>query len=104
MIIRTPHAPDPDHLEDVRERMAELGPPRIHAYYDTEIYWALEGSHRVAAAHDLGLRPELVLMDPEDEIEHDFEDVPGRTVADLLDYLSGGMPDPDTYYYWEQKR
>ena len=63
------HAPEPEHLEEVKEQMVLLGPPKIEVVDCGDYYMALDGSHRLAAAHALGIVPELVIWDPEDTID-----------------------------------
>jgi len=71
------HAPTPDKLADVIEQMRSLGAPTIRVVNCGDFYMALEGSHRLAAAAELGLVPELVIYEQDDEIdvtEHDWYD------------------------------
>jgi hypothetical protein len=59
---------DKEHLETVKKEMKELGPPKIHSVW-LECYgmWAaIEGSHRLRAAKDLGLRPEIIEVEYSD--------------------------------------
>jgi hypothetical protein len=86
--IIAPHQADPKKLADVVTEMSTLGSPSIAAYWDGEKYIALEGSHRIAAAAQLGLPVAIVEYDGDDEIEHDFDDVTGTTVAAVLEYLA----------------
>ena len=61
------NAPEPEHLVEVLEDMKRLGAPTIKAVW-MEVwatYVALEGSHRLAAAKQLGLTPII------DEVEYD---------------------------------
>lgn len=60
------------HLGRVVEEMKELGTPTIKVVEWRGDYFAIEGSHRLAAAFYLGLKPELSIQDqdrlsPEDE-------------------------------------
>lgn len=50
------------HLAYVISQMRELGPPTLRGYFDdVSGAWLLrEGTHRIRAAHSLGLTPELV--------------------------------------------
>jgi len=50
------------HLAEVREQMKALGAPKIHAVWMEcwNAYAALEGCHRIRAAKELGLTPEIV--------------------------------------------
>lgn len=60
----------PDHLAKVIEQMKAAGAPKIHAVwmecYDQ--YQALEGCHRIRAAKELGLIPEIIEVEYSDEM------------------------------------
>jgi hypothetical protein len=61
---------DKDHLKDVKTQMLVLGAPVIHAVW-MECYghWvALEGCHRLRAAAELGLAPEIIEVDYSDDL------------------------------------
>jgi len=68
------HAPRADHLEAVKADMAKLGAPTIRCVDCGDHLMALEGSHRLAAAHALGLTPEFVVLAQDDEINIAGED------------------------------
>lgn len=54
----------PDHLERVTEQMRTLGPPRLRGHVDSSGFIFLrEGTHRIRAAHALGLVP-IVVNEP----------------------------------------
>jgi hypothetical protein len=61
------HAPVAEKLEMVKREMEDLGAPVIRVINCGDYYMALEGSHRLAAAHALGLEPELMIFE-QDEI------------------------------------
>lgn len=63
------HAPTADHLQAVIAEMRKLGAPKIEVVDCGDHYRALEGSHRLAAAAELGLTPELVIRDQDDVID-----------------------------------
>ncbi len=61
---------DAEKLEAVKAEMIAAGAPKIHAVW-MECYgvWAaLEGCHRVRAAHALGLIPEIIEVEYSDEL------------------------------------
>lgn len=62
--------PEPKHLAEVKEQMKIMGTPKIRAFYDKAegLYWALEGSHRIIAAKELGLEPEIEEVEYNDEL------------------------------------
>jgi hypothetical protein len=67
MTIVTMNQTDENHLAKVKAEMQELGAPTIRAIYDGEIYWAIEGSHRLVAAHELGIEPQIIDIEYSDE-------------------------------------
>ncbi|MFM7011394.1 MAG: hypothetical protein ACKO0Z_19050 [Betaproteobacteria bacterium] len=94
--IIAPHNTESAKLASVIAEMQVLGAPTIKAV-DCGDYWlALEGSHRIAAAQQLGLIPTIDAYSYSDTVEHDCEDVRSNLVADLADYLS---PGPDSVAY-----
>ena len=56
---------NPGHLENVKVQMTTLGAPVIHAVFveRVEAWVALEGCHRLRAAHDLGITPRIEEID-----------------------------------------
>lgn len=85
--IIIPNATRPDHLADVIAAMREMGAPRVHAVWAGEMWVALEGSHRIAAAAALGLTPEIIPVEYGntyvDDIDPDHVD--GWTVEEFVD-------------------
>ncbi|HSX62243.1 MAG TPA: hypothetical protein VLF18_18830 [Tahibacter sp.] len=69
MLVRALHEPDPTHLARVVAEMQQMGPPTIEAIDCGTYLAALEGSHRLAAAAQLGLMPTFVLRDQDEVIE-----------------------------------
>jgi ParB-like chromosome segregation protein Spo0J len=93
MYIQAINQIDTDHLTEVIEAMREMGAPEIRVYNNGEQYIALEGSHRLAAAWELGLEPVLIEMDEDEEmVEHDVETYgeEANTVAEILEYIGIG--------------
>jgi hypothetical protein len=99
--IITINAPDAEHLAHVIAEMQILGAPTIRCVRDADagLIVALEGSHRIAAAVELGLTPVITLLDDDAEITCDdlgyddcgwFGGEPAR-VADIRDRLAGAM-------------
>jgi len=61
---------DKAHLKTVKEQMKILGAPNIHAVW-MECYghWAaLEGCHRIRAAYELGLTPNIIEVEYSDDM------------------------------------
>jgi hypothetical protein len=69
MMIFAIHAPNPEKLIEITAEMQERGAPAIKVVNCGDYYMALEGSHRIAAAHKLGLKPELVIYEQDEVIE-----------------------------------
>jgi hypothetical protein len=61
---------DVEHLAEVIEQMKTLGAPKIHAVWMPCYghYAALEGCHRIRAAKELGLVPEIVEVEYSDKM------------------------------------
>lgn len=87
MTVIAPNKVTPDHLAEVMAEMMVLGAPTIKAFDTGELYRAVEGSHRLHAAVELGLTIYIDVVTEDDEIGHDFDDVDGCLVSDVLDYL-----------------
>lgn len=69
MMIYTIHTADPDRLETVKAEMANLGQPVIDVVNCGDHYRALEGTHRLYAAHALGIAPILRVFAQDDLID-----------------------------------
>jgi len=67
--IYTIHAPEIEKLELVKAQMATLGAPTIRVVDCGDYYMALEGCHRVAAAHDLDITPEWVTFEQDEVLD-----------------------------------
>lgn len=67
--IYTINRTKPEHLEAVKAEMIELGAPTIRVVDCADYYMALEGSHRLNAAKALGIEPNLIVFDQDDEID-----------------------------------
>ena len=69
MIVRVFAKHDPywatGHLAKVKDEMATLGDPCIKVVEWRGDYFAVEGSHRLCAAHELGLAPKLEIEFPD---------------------------------------
>lgn len=82
---------DADHLATVKAQMATLGAPTIKAVWmECHGHWAaLEGSHRIRAAADLGLVPVIEEIEYSEDVT--LEDLgcddasEGYTVAEIAD-------------------
>lgn len=89
IIVAHDHYTD-EHLVEVKAEMATMGAPVVKCSW-IECYgaWmALEGCHRLRAAHDLGLAPviDAVEFDPDQSLNNlgcDYQD--DLTMGELLD-------------------
>lgn len=63
------HAPDADRLAAITTEMETRGAPVIEVVDCGDHYMALEGSHRLAAAHALGLVPVLTIHEQDDVLD-----------------------------------
>lgn len=63
------HKPDADKLAQVIAEMRTLGAPTIEVVECGDYFQALEGSHRLAAAAQLGLEPVLTVHEQDDIID-----------------------------------
>lgn len=63
------HGVDRAKLDVVIAEMRELGAPTIRVVDCGDYLMALEGSHRLAAAAELGLTPACIIIDQDQEID-----------------------------------
>jgi hypothetical protein len=99
--LYAPHAPNRKRLAAVVDEMVRLGPPTIRAVRDGDVYFAIEGSHRIAAADRLGMTPIIEEVAMTDRVRHDFDDIGDRnTVAEIVSYLSGEHPNGPSGISW----
>jgi len=79
---------DADHLETVKAQMQELGAPKIRCFFDeaNDVWFAVEGCHRLRAAHALGLTPIIEDISDDDSLTYqvDGEDVTVELDSDFF--------------------
>ena len=78
------------HFAAVKDEMAKRGECQIVCvYHEASGYWlACEGSHRLAAAKELGIDVEIVDSDEMESVTTDFDGVIARmTASELLEML-----------------
>jgi hypothetical protein len=75
------HKTDAEKLEAVKSEMLTLGAPTVRVVDCGDHYMAIEGTHRLAAAADLGIEPNLIILDQDDMVEADSLD---------MDYFEAG--------------
>lgn len=86
---------DESKLEQVKSEMTELGAPTIRAIWSEMhgMWMAVEGSHRVRAAADLDITPEIEDISDDSaatiEVDGDDEEV---AIIDLLEELQDNAP------------
>ena len=98
MTIITQHTPDEEKLKKIIEKMKILGAPTIKMFRDCfNNILSLEGSHRIAAAHALGLVPKIEFLALDDDVTdvQDYENWPARgdTVAEIFEEMK--------MYWWD---
>ena len=69
ILIYAIHRPEPEKLEAVVAEMRTRGAPALRVVDCGDHYEALEGSHRLAAAAQLGLEPILEVHDQDEVID-----------------------------------
>ena len=76
-----------ERLDKVKEEMQKLGPPVIQCFkLNDDEYLAIEGSHRLTAAFELGMEPVLDIiseLDSEDDEKY-FVDARRRKMKGLV--------------------
>lgn len=95
MMIFAPHKikkDSPKYLE-VKAYMQQHGKPTIRVVDCGDYYGAIEGSHRLAAAHDLGCGVDVVIVSESQSVESDLQDVASNddgttSVKKIAEYLS----------------
>lgn len=89
------------HYAGVKSYMIENGAPVIKVCDNGNGLYALEGSHRIAAAHELGLMPEWDYVDADDIVEHDIDNDEIKTANDICGYSDCIVFDFEEIYYGE---
>ncbi len=80
---------DEEHLAEVMGVAAKIGKVELNAYFTSEEYYLLEGSHRIEAALRLQLPVILRLREWDDQIECDINDMEGiRMVGEIVDGIT----------------
>src|ERR671913_91870 len=62
---------DPEKLEAAKAEIRVLGAPTIRVVDCGDHYMAIEGVHRLAAAAELGVAPNLTILKQDDMVEAD---------------------------------
>ena len=76
MRILIPNRVTPNRSVEVKRKMESLGAPVIYCIeISPDYYFALEGSHRVTAAHELGLIPTVIVVDTLDGADPVLDEV-----------------------------
>ena len=68
---------DREHLETVKKEMEQRGTPTIKAVWvdHADYYQSLEGSHRIRAAKELGITPEIEAVDYDEYRDKDITEI-----------------------------
>ena len=97
--IFTLNAPRETHVQTVMADMKTMGPPTIRAIWTGDAYDAIEGSHRVEAAYQLGLPVRVIEVEADTVVDdHDLiDDLPEVTtagdIAERITQMHGRMVD-----------
>lgn len=87
------HEPFPAHLATVRAAMEAMGSPTVRVIDIGGTLYAVEGTHRLAAAAEMGVPVHIDVVDDgtgDDDVEIDGLDLDDRstwTLGDLREYL-----------------
>jgi hypothetical protein len=90
-----------EHLTEVMAEMETLGAPKIHAVWYGDVWYALEGVHRLNAAYKLGLTPEIIAVPYGDgsatlsEVIDDYSHDDDYTIDQIIDNTNGDLLDFD---------
>ncbi len=85
---------DDRHLEMVTAKMRRLGAPIIRCIWNEQqgVWMAIEGSHRLRAAHNLGLTPIIKDVSRQDRVRVQIDGESVRlSVRKLADELANGI-------------
>ena len=101
MIIVVPNTPEEFYLDYVSKQMEVLGAPKIRAIWsdEYELWFAAEGSHRIAAAHRAGIVPVIVDITGEDATVQKNEEDTAMTAEELKDWLVSDVMNAPRYYF-----
>jgi len=86
---------DPETLEAAKAEMRVLGATTIRVVDCGDHYMAIEGVHRLAAAAELGIAPNLTILKQDDMVEADsldrqhFQAGEIRTAGEIAEKLRG---------------
>jgi len=101
LIIVVPNLPDKDHLEHVAMEMDRLGSPRIRAIWSSVhgVWFAAEGSHRIAAASKKEMVPIIIDITGEGAKVQREEEETEMTASELEDWLFSDFEDAPKYIF-----
>jgi hypothetical protein len=95
-ILRAIHPVGDTKLEEVKAEMRRCGPPEIRAVEFNNCYMAIEGSHRLQAAAELGYPVKLEVLSRNHLVEASTLDLdwlePGKSYA--AGYIAGQLYSP----------
>lgn len=97
MTVVSLHGVNAVRLAEVVAEMRRLGPPTVRCVEVAGVLYAVEGTHRLAAAQALGVEPEMMVLDRAGAVpdDLDIEDIPaGSPLQDLIDYVASGDHGP----------
>jgi len=84
MCCYTMHKFDETQLKQVMKIAKKVGSVQLHAYYDGNAYYILDGVHRTEAAKRLGLPLILVRRNEQEMMSNEFKEYSGRATVEQL--------------------
>ena len=89
-----------EHYANVKAYMVKNGAPVIRVCDTGNGVYALEGSHRLAAAHELGIMPIFEEIEADEIFENDIDNIEIVTAGDICAYSEEILFDFEEIY-WE---
>lgn len=75
MKLYTIHPPLEEKMPRIIKEVKKLGVPQIRVVDCVDHYMAIEGTHRLAACHKMGIAPELIVLRWRDLVDIDSLDI-----------------------------
>jgi hypothetical protein len=93
------HGVNRSKVASVMREMEELGPPSIRCVEAGGYWYAIEGTHRLAAAFELGITPDIIEIDEDSgpqlvDLDGDEDE---REYAWIYEYVTQGPHDGAIY-------
>jgi len=100
-MVYAPHLEEEERMTDIAQKVMIQGSPKIRAVWSGDAWLAIEGSHRLKSAKNLGVKPIIEELELDDVVQHDLQDLENPTdVSSIVEYLHGGQ-NPVGYNFTE---